>query len=116
MTATVDPGRTTPLTNSVAVVGDPDRYTDPDTTNNDHDTLTEIGTSADLGVVKTGPDTVTAGSAISWTVVVTNAGPSVARAVTLTDLVPDGLSDVTFDVPAGVSCTAGVCSIPDPAV
>ncbi|WP_353648310.1 LPXTG cell wall anchor domain-containing protein [Nakamurella sp. A5-74] len=113
VTATVDPGRTADLTNVVSVVGDTGAYTDPDTANNTATVDTEIGTSADLAVVKSGPPSVTAGGRITWTLRVASKGPSVATDVTLTDLVPNYVSDVTFDAPDGVSCPAGVCALGD---
>ena len=43
---------------------------------------------ADLGVTKTGPATVTAGNTITWTITVTNAGPSDAVDAEVTDVLP----------------------------
>jgi uncharacterized repeat protein (TIGR01451 family) len=53
-------------------------------------------TSADLSVVKTGPLQIAAGSTITYTIDAFNAGPSDAQAVTLTDVLPVGLSLISF--------------------
>ena len=55
--------------------------------------------SADVSVIKTGPAYVFAGSNISYTITVSNAGPSLASSVVVTDALP---SAVTF-----VSATSG---------
>lgn len=63
-------------TNTATVTAD---TFDPATSNNlarDTATVTAV---ADLGITKTGPTNVTAGSLIAWQVVVTNHGPSVSR-------------------------------------
>jgi hypothetical protein len=49
---------------------------------------TVLAASADLSITKTGPATVAAGGSIEYTITVTNAGPSDAAAVEVTD--PDG--------------------------
>src|SRR5262249_21225510 len=45
---------------------------------------------ADLGVSKTGPGTVTAGTPITYTITVSNGGPDTGSSVTLTDTLPAG--------------------------
>ena len=49
-----------------------------------------IVTSADVNVVKTGPASVPAGTNVTYTVTVTNAGPSDAAGVSLADTLPPG--------------------------
>ena len=61
-----------------------------------------VQTSADLSVTKTAPATVTAGVAFDYTVSVSNAGPSDAQAVTLTDTLPAG---VTLAGATGANCS-----------
>jgi uncharacterized repeat protein (TIGR01451 family) len=51
--------------------------------------------SADLSVLKTGPSTVTAGTNITYTITVLNAGPSAADKVVLMDVVPTGTNFVS---------------------
>ena len=68
---------------------------------------------ADLAVEKLGPSEAPAGSDVSYTVTVTNAGPDDAATVTLTDNVPAGMSFVsatqengpTFTCDTTVQCT-----------
>jgi uncharacterized repeat protein (TIGR01451 family) len=76
-------------------------------------TTTVINTSADVGVTKSGPDTVTAGTGITYVVTVTNHGPSDSQSVVLEDVLPSWILDVTYgavssshpvhDVPAGTA-------------
>ena len=87
---------------------------DPDPDDNTSSATTTVGESAAVGVSKTGPVTADAGSRVTWTVTVTNDGPSVARSVTVDDPVPDGVDEVTVDAPAGVECTGEVgCTLGD---
>jgi uncharacterized repeat protein (TIGR01451 family) len=56
---------------------------------------TAVG-SADLSITKSdSPDPVVAGSQLTYTITVTNAGPSTADAVTVTDTLPAGTSFVS---------------------
>ena len=58
--------------------------------------------TADLSVTKTGsPDPVQAGSDITYTIVVANAGPNDAQNVTLSDAVPANTTFVSFTQTAG---------------
>ncbi len=81
---------------------------DPTPGNNSATTTTTVGTSADLEVTKSGsPDPVTAGEDITYTINLTNLGPSDAQGVTLTDLIPAGTTFVYFAQDSGpaFSCT-----------
>jgi uncharacterized repeat protein (TIGR01451 family) len=76
--------------------------TDPNAANN---TATETDTQgagiSDLAITKTdGQATYVPGTSISYTITVTNAGPSIATAFSLADTVPTSITDVT------ASCTA----------
>jgi uncharacterized repeat protein (TIGR01451 family) len=52
-----------------------------------------VTNQADLAITKTGPGgTVNEGSAITYTIIVTNSGPSDAQAVTVTDTLPTGVT------------------------
>src|SRR5262249_35207693 len=57
--------------------------------------ITVNSVSTDLTVTKSGPSTVTAGTTITYTVTLTNAGPSDAQAVQMTDAVPTGTTFVS---------------------
>src|SRR5207248_196508 len=57
---------------------------------------------ADLAVTKTDtPDPVTAGTDLTYTVTLTNNGPSDAQGVVLSDVVPAGTTFVSATAPAG---------------
>ncbi len=82
---------------------------DPGTSNNTATDTTEVVANADLAVTKTAsPATVHAGENVTYTVKATNGGPSEARSVVVSDVLPASLTFVTA-VPATANCTvAGV--------
>jgi large repetitive protein len=87
-----------------ATVDGPD---DNDPSDDSFDDPTTVTESADLSVVKTaaaGP--YVAGESVIYTVTVTNAGPSVARNVSVVDTVPAGMT-VT-----GMSGAGWTCAVP----
>jgi uncharacterized repeat protein (TIGR01451 family) len=72
--------------------------------------------NADLGVTKTGPAAALAGSNVTYTITVTNSGPSDAASVTLTDVLPPNTTFVSESQASGplFTCTTGstvTCSI-----
>ena len=73
-----------------------------------------------MGVVKTGPATVVAGETITWTVVISNAGPSAAQSVSLADTLPQGVTfaGITAKQADGstVVCATTACMVGDIAV
>jgi uncharacterized repeat protein (TIGR01451 family) len=78
---------------------------DPNTANNSSTATTIVTPVADLVVTKTdSPDPVTVGSNLTYSIGVTNNGPSTATNVVLTDTVP---SATTF---VSASSTQGTCS------
>ncbi|WP_343338685.1 hypothetical protein TPELB_08900 [Terrisporobacter petrolearius] len=96
---TVDPSCVGSI-NNTATVSSP--TPDPNPTNNTSTVTTEIETSADISVVKSGlPDPVVAGELLTYTMVVTNAGPSDALDVTLTDNIPACLLNPEYSVGGG---------------
>jgi uncharacterized repeat protein (TIGR01451 family) len=68
---------------------------------------TPLTSSADLSVSKTGPVTAIAGTNVTYTVTVLNAGPGAANAVSLTDATPPGLTLVAVTG----ACAALPCSL-----
>lgn len=62
--------------------------------------------SADLLVVKTGPDQAAADSDVSYSITVVNGGPDDATAVTLSDPIPSGMTFVSESHDAAFSCSA----------
>ena len=62
----------------------------------------------DLAVTKSdGQTTYVPGTAVSYTIVVTNAGPSTATGVTVTDTVPAAITGVTVSCAASGTATCG---------
>jgi len=112
ITGTLSPVATGALSNT-ATVAPPGGTTDPVNGNNSSTTTIPDGSiirAADLAVVKTGPATVTAGSLVSYTVVVTNNGPSQANGATVTDAVDARITGVTWtcgSASGGSVCGAG---------
>lgn len=98
------------LTNLATVAG-----SDPDVVpgNNSGSVDVTIGPFSTLSVTKTASATsVTAGSPITFTVVVQNSGPSAAGTVSLTDVLPAGLT-LRSVTPSQGSCTGATCSLGD---
>jgi len=98
---TVDPTATGTLTNTVLVLP-PSGTTDPTLGNNsasDSDTLTP---QADLSVtVSDGKTTVMPGTSDTYTITVTNNGPSTVSSLTLTDAIPAALLNPIFTPSVG---------------
>ncbi len=96
---------TAPVTGSLLNLASATSATpDPDPTNNNGSAagsrvVTSVVEQADLAVTKSGPATVAAGASFSYTVTVSNAGPSAAAAVVVSDTLP---ATATF-----VSATGG---------
>jgi uncharacterized repeat protein (TIGR01451 family) len=68
---------------------------DSNTANNLATVTTDVSGSADLSIVKSdSPDPVLAGDQLTYTLVVTNSGPSTAADVVVTDTLPAGTSFV----------------------
>ena len=72
--------------------------TDPDGSNDSATEGTSVQTEADLSITKTdSADPVLAGTDLTYTLSVTNAGPSDATNVVVSDPVPAGTSFVSAD-------------------
>jgi uncharacterized repeat protein (TIGR01451 family) len=64
---------------------------------------------ADLSIAKSAPASADAGTDVTWTITVANAGPSTATNVIVTDILPPGVEYRSATVSTGSgSCTAGV--------
>jgi len=85
---------------------------DPNTANNNTGAIgTTVAGSANLGITKIdSPDPVTVGSNVTFTINVTNAGPSAANNVTVTDMLPVSLTHVSS------TSTQGSCGFTSPTV
>jgi uncharacterized repeat protein (TIGR01451 family) len=76
--------------------------TDPTPANDSATATTSVIAEADLMVTKTDdPDPVIAGTNLTYTITVTNAGPSDAQGVSLTDVLPTGTTFVSLTTPGG---------------
>ena len=64
---------------------------DPIPANNTDPEPTTLVARADVAILKTGPASVTAGTALTYTLGIVNNGPSVADNVTVTDPTPTGI-------------------------
>ena len=98
------PTATGVITNTASVSGD---ELDPDPSDNTV-TQTTFVSGVDLSIAKTDdPDPVLVGDALTYTLAVTNNGPSISAGVTTTDVLP---SSVVF-----VSVTSTAAPAPSPA-
>ena len=100
-TVTVDSGASGVLTNSASIYSN---MPDNSPGGNEDQEVTGIDIAADLGIEKAGdPKTVVTGERLTYTLTVTNRGPSDATGVTVTDTLPVGVDYVS-------SSPGGVCS------
>ncbi|MFN8168623.1 MAG: hypothetical protein U0S36_07540 [Candidatus Nanopelagicales bacterium] len=95
------PDQATTLSNTASVSSTTD---DPSTGDNTSTASTTVTASADVAITKSGPATVTAGSAVGYTLTVTNDGPSDAADVTVVDTLPPGVAWASTTAP-GWTCT-----------
>ncbi|MFO8033541.1 MAG: CARDB domain-containing protein, partial [Candidatus Bipolaricaulota bacterium] len=95
ITATVDPSCTEPIANTALATSD---TLDPDEDAATDTTTTDVDASANLVLTKTGPEEVTAGKALTYTITVENTGPSDALDVEVTDTLDACLLDPTYTV------------------
>jgi len=104
---TVDPATRGTLNNEATVTGN-ETDTNPD--NNRDVEPTAVQTLVDLSIVKTdSSDPVVAGNQLTYTLVVTNTGPSSATGVVVTDTLPEPLSFVSGTSSSGtVNHASGV--------
>ena len=87
---TVDPDQTAPISNTASVAAN---ETDSTSTNDEATATTTVGTESGLSITKGGsPDPVTAGESLTYTLEVSNAGPSDAADVMVFDLLPEEAS------------------------
>jgi uncharacterized repeat protein (TIGR01451 family) len=101
--ATVDAGLTGSITNTATVTASTD---DPNSGNDTASVTDDVVPSADLSIAKTvSVDPFVPGTPITYTLVVSNEGPSTAVAVVATDTLPAGLTATS------ASATSGSCGI-----
>lgn len=94
------PAGTRTIVNNVVITDDGTNGPDPDPTNNSDDDTDTYG--VDLVVTKTdGQTTAVPGDDLSYTITVTNNGPTTLTEFTLTETLPSAMSGVTFVPSAG---------------
>ncbi|NKI34005.1 DUF11 domain-containing protein [Wenzhouxiangella sp. XN79A] len=83
--------------------------TDPNAANDASTATTTITAEADLAVTQAGPASAVAGTAVTYTLTVTNNGPSDAATVTLDDPTPAGFAfdSATAPCAGGFPCALG---------
>jgi uncharacterized repeat protein (TIGR01451 family) len=111
VTPTAAAGAAGSISNSASVSSS---TTDPVAGNNTATQDTAVGTSADLSITKTdSADPITAGTDLTYTITASNAGPSTASAVQVTDTMPVGVDFVSATPSQGTcSFAAGTLTCP----
>jgi uncharacterized repeat protein (TIGR01451 family) len=90
------------LSNTASVTS---AVTDPNTSNNSWTTTTTVNAAANLSITKTdSPDPILVGQNLTYTITVTNNGPSSATGVSMTDTLPGGVNFVSV-TPGSPTCT-----------
>ena len=92
---------------NTATIAPPGNATDPNPANNVAASSMPLTTSADLRVSQSGPAQATPGGSVTYTFMVTNAGPSDAVSVTLSAPTPPGLAFVA----GGGACASYPCAL-----
>ena len=106
VTATVASAATGSFTNTVTVDA-PIGTTDPDPSDNTADDTDDLTPEVDLAITKTdGATSVTPGTPTTYSIVVTNTGPSDAVGAAVVDTLPAALTDATWSCASslGSSC------------
>ncbi|HEY8739612.1 MAG TPA: DUF11 domain-containing protein, partial [Candidatus Dormibacteraeota bacterium] len=110
VSGTVSPNATGSLANTASAAV-PAGYTDPNPANNSATDTDTLNPTADLSIVKTdGQTSAVPGQAISYTVTVTNSGPSSATGATVVDNVPGTITGVTWTCAASAGSSCGAAS------
>ena len=97
LSGTVPAGATGLLVNTATVLP-PVGVIDPDLSNNTSTVTDELGGVANLTATKTGDATYKGGGFLSYTMVITNLGPSFASGVRVVDALPTGIVNWSWSV------------------
>lgn len=84
---------------------------DTDTSNNSASADVEVVTSADLSIRKRAEGTAVPGRDLTYAIDVSNAGPSTARGIVVSDTLPDGFEYSSDDAGCTVADGAVVCDV-----
>ncbi|MEM8961372.1 MAG: hypothetical protein AAGD38_07845 [Acidobacteriota bacterium] len=120
VTATIASDLTTDLVNTATVTA-PDGFTDPDLSNNSATDTAPVDPRADLTIVKDdGTDTAVPGTQTTYTITVSNLGPSDVVGASVDDVFPPEITAVAWTcapapgASAGASCgAAGATTLND---
>ncbi len=88
--------------------------------NNSATVTTTVTSQNDVGITKAGPATISSGSELTYTLTVTNSGPSTAASVLVSDTLPTGLtfvngtSTINGSAAGTVSAANGVATVTIP--
>jgi uncharacterized repeat protein (TIGR01451 family)/gliding motility-associated-like protein len=96
----VDPSTLDELINMVNVASS---TSDPFLGNNDDVLNSPVENVADISIVKTGPEVVTAGTNVTYTLTVLNNGPGYGYGVSISDILPTQLSNGQYSLNNGNS-------------
>jgi uncharacterized repeat protein (TIGR01451 family) len=108
VTGTVAPAATGSLLNTVTVAP-PAGVIDPISANNNASDTDRLSAQADLAITNSdGATTAAPGSSTTYTVVVSNPGPSTATGATVSDILPPAISSDSWTGPNGTSGTGNV--------
>jgi uncharacterized repeat protein (TIGR01451 family) len=107
LTANISPTFLGTLNNTATVSG---TNADPNLNNNSQTASATVSGSADLTINKSGPASANAGANITYTVTLTNSGPSAASAVSLTDTTPPNTTFVSETQTTGPAFSCGTPS------
>jgi uncharacterized repeat protein (TIGR01451 family) len=100
LTGTIDPTAIGSVTNIVSV-SPPSGVTDTNSANNSATDIDTLTPEVDLGVTQTnGKTSVVPGTFNTYTITVTNNGPSTINGFLLNDVIPAGLLNATFGAPS----------------
>jgi uncharacterized repeat protein (TIGR01451 family) len=101
----------TALTNTAAVAS---TTSDPVPGNGTASVTINAATRADVSIAKSGPSAPVAGTDVSYSIVASNDGPSVATAVSVADTIPAGTTFQSLAAPAGWTCAKPAAGTPGP--
>jgi uncharacterized repeat protein (TIGR01451 family) len=108
VTGSIASSAATGALSDTASVAAPGGVTDPNTANNSATATSSITQVADLQIAEGGFSTVTAGTADSFVVVVTNTGPSDVTGAAVTETADNKLSNVSWTASNGDSGTGNI--------
>jgi uncharacterized repeat protein (TIGR01451 family) len=109
LAGTISASATGSLSNTATVMA-PAGVTDPNAANNSATDTDTLEPAADLSITKTdGQGNAAPGSQLTYTIVASNAGPSIANGATVTDTVPAAITSASWTCvgSGGGTCTAG---------